>query len=204
MFFGGVGLGTYLESGDHSGGHHAAADGEHAGEGEHAAGGEHADDEHAADEHSDGVEHAAGSYAEREYAVESNDMFKMAEADRLTDDGPTSTAANIQENQDEQYGYTPSQSHEGEVATATDDEVPMAKVNQPGKAGLFFSIYYCMTGVHAVHILAGMLVISWLIVKAARREFHSKYYGPVDNVGLYWHLVDFIWIYLFPLMYLIG
>lgn len=81
--------------------------------------------------------------------------------------------------------------------------IPNAAVNNQGMAGLFFSIYYCMTGVHAVHIIGGMLVISWLIVKAAREEFHSKYYGPVDNVGLYWHLVDFIWIYLFPLLYLI-
>jgi cytochrome c oxidase subunit 3 len=70
-------------------------------------------------------------------------------------------------------------------------------------AGLFFSIYYCMTGVHAIHIIGGMIVITWLIVKAARQEFHEQYFGPVDNVGLYWHLVDFIWIYLFPLLYLI-
>jgi cytochrome c oxidase subunit 3 len=80
---------------------------------------------------------------------------------------------------------------------------PNADVNQKGMAGLFFGIYYCMTGVHAVHIIGGMLVITWLIVKAARLEFHEEYFGPVDNVGLYWHLVDFIWIYLFPLLYLI-
>jgi cytochrome c oxidase subunit 3 len=84
-----------------------------------------------------------------------------------------------------------------------EQEIPRSDVNNQGMAGLFFSIYYCMTGVHAVHILAGMGVIIWLIVKAARHEFHSQYFGPVDNVGLYWHLVDFIWIYLFPLLYLI-
>jgi cytochrome c oxidase subunit 3 len=80
---------------------------------------------------------------------------------------------------------------------------PNVDVNQKGMAGLFFSIYYCMTGIHAIHIIGGMVVITWLITKAARREFHEKYFGPVDNVGLYWHLVDFIWIYLFPLLYLI-
>ncbi len=80
---------------------------------------------------------------------------------------------------------------------------PNADVNQKGMAGLFFSIYYCMTGVHAIHIIGGMLVITWLIVKAAKFQFHEEYFGPVDNVGLYWHLVDFIWIYLFPLLYLI-
>jgi len=84
-----------------------------------------------------------------------------------------------------------------------EEGIPNAKVNNQGMAGLFFSIYYCMTGVHAVHILGGMVVITWLIVKASREEFHSEYFGPVDNVGLYWHLVDFIWIYLFPLLYLI-
>jgi len=80
---------------------------------------------------------------------------------------------------------------------------PNVDVNQKGMAGLFFSIYYCMTGIHAIHILGGMAVITWLIIKASRREFHEEYFGPVDNVGLYWHLVDFIWIYLFPLLYLI-
>ncbi len=99
---------------------------------------------------------------------------------------------------------TPVQNHLGEVQVSADTQsVPRPDVNQKGKAGLFFSVYYCMTGVHAIHILGGMLVIAWLIVKAARNEFHSKYFGPVDNVGLYWHLVDFIWIYLFPLLYLI-
>lgn len=82
-------------------------------------------------------------------------------------------------------------------------KVPESDVNQKGMAGIFFSIYYAMTGVHAFHILGGMVVLTWLIVKAAKKEFHSKYFGPVDNVGLYWHLVDFIWIYLFPLLYLI-
>ncbi len=84
-----------------------------------------------------------------------------------------------------------------------EQDVPNYEVNQKGKAGLFFSIYYAMTGVHAIHILAGMAVLTWLIYRGARKEFHSKYFGPVDNVGLYWHLVDFIWIYLFPLLYLI-
>ncbi len=87
--------------------------------------------------------------------------------------------------------------------TPAESNTPDSSVNQKGMAGLFFSIYYCMTGVHAIHILGGMLVITWLIVKAANLEFHAKYYGPVDNVGLYWHLVDFIWIFLFPLLYLI-
>jgi cytochrome c oxidase subunit 3 len=79
----------------------------------------------------------------------------------------------------------------------------LAAVDQAGGAGLFFSIYYCMTGVHAVHILGGMAVLAWLLVRATKDHFNEEYFGPVDYVGLYWHLVDLIWIYLFPLLYLI-
>ena len=68
---------------------------------------------------------------------------------------------------------------------------------------IFFSIYYLMTGIHAVHILAGMGVIAWILRRAVAGEFSSQYFGPVDFTGLYWHLVDLIWIYLFPLLYLI-
>ena len=82
--------------------------------------------------------------------------------------------------------------------SATDKEI-----DQRGGAGLFFSIYYCMTGVHAVHIIGGMIVLTWLLVRATRDHFNEQYFGPVDYVGLYWHIVDLIWIYLFPLLYLI-
>ncbi len=78
-----------------------------------------------------------------------------------------------------------------------------ASVDKPGGAGLFFSIYYCMTGVHALHIIGGMVVLAWLLVRATKNHFNEEYFGPVDYVGLYWHLVDLIWIYLFPLLYLI-
>lgn len=77
------------------------------------------------------------------------------------------------------------------------------EIDQAGGAGLFFSIYYCMTGVHAIHILGGMIVLTWLLVRATKDQFNEQYFGPVDYVGLYWHLVDLIWIYLFPLLYLI-
>ena len=88
------------------------------------------------------------------------------------------------------------------AARAPGDPTP-EQIDQAGGAGLFFSIYYCMTGVHAIHILAGMGVILWLLVRATRDEFNEQYFGPIDYVGLYWHLVDLIWIYLFPLLYLI-
>ena len=74
--------------------------------------------------------------------------------------------------------------------------------NRPEEAGVYFSLYYAMTGLHAIHIVAGILVLSWLFVRALREDFHSDYFGPVDYVGLYWHLVDLIWIFLFPMLYL--
>jgi cytochrome c oxidase subunit 3 len=73
----------------------------------------------------------------------------------------------------------------------------------PERVRTFFSIYYLMTGLHGVHVLLGMVVISWLLWRAARRHFDASYYTPVECTGLYWHLVDLIWIYLFPLFYLI-
>jgi cytochrome c oxidase subunit 3 len=69
--------------------------------------------------------------------------------------------------------------------------------------GTFFSIYYCMTGLHAIHIIAGIIALAWLYWRSLAAHWRPDYFGPVDFVGLYWHLVDLIWIYLFPLLYLI-
>ena len=67
----------------------------------------------------------------------------------------------------------------------------------------FFNIYYMMTGLHGVHVLIGMGLIGWVMFKSLGNVFGPAYYTPVDLVGLYWHLVDLIWIFLFPLLYLI-
>ena len=67
----------------------------------------------------------------------------------------------------------------------------------------FFSIYFVMTGIHGVHVLVGMGLFTWITIRAMKGEFSSEYYTPVENCGLYWHLVDIIWIFLFPLLYLI-
>ncbi len=69
--------------------------------------------------------------------------------------------------------------------------------------GIFFSIYYCMTGLHAIHIIAGIIALGWIYYRSLSFQWRPEYFGPVDFVGLYWHLVDLIWIFLFPLMYLI-
>ena len=72
-----------------------------------------------------------------------------------------------------------------------------------GHQFIFFSFYFMMTGLHGIHILIGIIVLGWLLRRSIRGDFTSSYYTPVDLVGLYWHLVDVIWIYLFPLLYLI-
>lgn len=67
---------------------------------------------------------------------------------------------------------------------------------------LYFSIYYLMTGLHVVHVIIGALAILWVTIRTAKGDFYSAYYTPLEMVGLYWHLVDLIWIFLFPLLYL--
>jgi len=67
----------------------------------------------------------------------------------------------------------------------------------------FFAIYFFMTGLHGIHVLVGMALIAWITIRSLRGEFGPTYFTPVDLVGLYWHLVDLIWIFLFPLLYLI-
>ncbi|HMO13050.1 MAG TPA: cytochrome c oxidase subunit 3 [Pirellulaceae bacterium] len=70
--------------------------------------------------------------------------------------------------------------------------------------GIFFSIYYCMTGLHAFHVIGGIIALAWIYYRSLACHWRPDYFGPVDNVGLYWHLVDLIWIFLFPLLYLIN
>jgi cytochrome c oxidase subunit III len=72
------------------------------------------------------------------------------------------------------------------------------------KAPLFFSLYFVMTGLHGLHVLIGMGVIAWVLIRTLRNEFSPQFYTPVELVGFYWHFVDLVWIYLFPLLYLVG
>jgi cytochrome c oxidase subunit III len=69
---------------------------------------------------------------------------------------------------------------------------------------IFFTIYFTMTGLHALHIIGGMSVIGWVAYNMSKNQYSAEYYTPVELAGLYWHFVDLVWIYLFPLLYLIG
>lgn len=68
---------------------------------------------------------------------------------------------------------------------------------------LFYVLYFCMTGLHGIHIIIGIGLMFWIMKRLKNNEFSPKYYTAVEGVGLYWHIVDIIWIFLFPLMYLI-
>lgn len=73
----------------------------------------------------------------------------------------------------------------------------------PPHTHVFFGIYFMLTGLHGVHVAIGIGVIFWIWLRNQRGEFSKDYWTPVDLVALYWHLVDLVWIYLFPLLYLI-
>jgi cytochrome c oxidase subunit 3 len=75
---------------------------------------------------------------------------------------------------------------------------------EQGTAQLFFSLYFAMTGLHALHMVIGAGILLGLILQARKARFSASYYTPVDVAGLYWHFVDVIWIFLFPLLYLID
>jgi cytochrome c oxidase subunit 3 len=86
--------------------------------------------------------------------------------------------------------------------------VPGPHFSFPGpeapNAQLFFSLYFAMTGLHALHMVIGIAILAVLIWMARRGRFGASYYTPVELTGLYWHFVDIIWIFLFPLLYLAG
>jgi cytochrome c oxidase subunit III len=70
--------------------------------------------------------------------------------------------------------------------------------------GLYFGFYFCMTGLHGTHVLIGMGLITWVLIRNMRGDFSPEYFTAVEGVGIFWHIVDLIWIFLFPLLYLIG
>jgi cytochrome c oxidase subunit 3 len=87
---------------------------------------------------------------------------------------------------------------------AEENAKPAEHGKRPSNVQIFFGIYFLMTGLHGLHVLAGMGAITWILVRSIKGHFGPEYFTPVDFVGLYWHLVDLIWIFLFPLLYLIS
>jgi cytochrome c oxidase subunit 3 len=88
------------------------------------------------------------------------------------------------------------------IRFAPTEEIPG---NAPlGSVEMFFLFYFFMTGLHALHMIIGFGIMIVMTVKAWRGRFSAEYYAPVEVAGLYWHFVDIVWIFLFPLLYLIG
>tara|TARA_R110002049_G_scaffold285698_1_gene466728 strand:- start:130120 stop:131382 length:1263 start_codon:yes stop_codon:yes gene_type:complete len=213
-FFLGVGLGTILESGG-TDEHSQASAGE-----VHDSGDDH--DEHSSDHHDDhgdaDEEHHDADDADHKSAAAGTEESRSSTATKLVAlSGDMSVRERLAKDatntglMDElRARQMQAEMQSGSVITDEDDINDSATVSSvsgnvltPSKAGVFFSIYYCMTGIHAIHILAGIGVLVWLLVRSVRADFNRQYFGPVDYVGLYWHIVDLIWIYLFPLLYLI-
>jgi len=90
---------------------------------------------------------------------------------------------------------------EGETRLDADHK---SKPVDPNKVQMFFWIYFAMTGVHALHMIIGLGILSVLVYMAKKGRFTTEYHAPVEISGLYWHFVDIVWIFLFPLLYLIG
>ena len=74
----------------------------------------------------------------------------------------------------------------------------------PQHTEIYFSLYWAMTGLHATHMVIGVGLVAWIVIAGLRGAYTPSYFTPVEIVGLYWHFVDLVWIYLFPLLYLIS
>jgi len=111
----------------------------------------------------------------------------------------------VQHPMDAPSGLAPESASEAQrMAVLVRPEVPQLDENRPANAHLFFGLYFLMTGLHGIHVLVGMVLILWLMWRLHRGDFNKRYYAAVECGGLYWHIVDVIWIFLFPLWYLIG
>ena len=82
-------------------------------------------------------------------------------------------------------------------------EKPLAP-DMAQRTQVFFFLYFAMTGMHALHMIIGVGLLFWLIWRARRGDFSAGYVAPIENFGLYWHFVDIVWLFLFPLLYLIN
>jgi cytochrome c oxidase subunit 3 len=94
--------------------------------------------------------------------------------------------------------------HFGEVTMADGSKVDVEKDISQQRMQIFFSLYFALTGMHAMHMIIGAGLLSTLLFMAWKGKFSASYYTPVENIGLYWHFVDIVWIFLFPLLYLIS
>jgi cytochrome c oxidase subunit III len=99
----------------------------------------------------------------------------------------------------------PSLGNIAEEIRKRDPNIPEGAAGQIARqTEIFFSFYFAMTGLHAFHMVIGLGLLAWLLLRARRGEFGPSYFTPMELGGLYWHFVDIVWIFLFPLLYLIS
>ncbi len=132
-------------------------------------------------------DHDESSHEETETGHDESDGHSHSDGAGHTDDGHASDGHSDEDHDDH------ASNHHGPDPSKFSRDI-----------GFFFSIYYCMTGLHAIHIVFGIIFLAWLLWRSLAGHWRSDYFGPVDYVGLYWHLVDLIWIFLFPMLYLID
>jgi cytochrome c oxidase subunit 3 len=139
-------------------------------------------------------EHGAGAHQAEHEAAEEEQVDPPAT--------PTDTTSQAQP---AVPGAQPATGAPAEAGTAIAEgkKAPPGALTRPRHVSVFFSIYFFMTGLHGIHVIAGIITWLWILRRAVRGEFGPQHFGAVDYTALYWHLVDLIWIYLFPLLYLI-
>lgn len=165
----------------------------------HETGTEHKPDAHAASsEPATGAAHAAGSETAAQHGEPAAADHKPAES------SAPATPPTTQASENKDPALQPLEPSAIKYATSAPGGLAMsAEEIHANNIHLFFSIYFLMTGLHGLHVLVGMGIIGYLFVKSFQGAYGPEYFTPVDLGGLYWHLVDLIWIYLFPLLYLI-
>jgi cytochrome c oxidase subunit 3 len=100
------------------------------------------------------------------------------------------------------FSFTADHAPEPQQTAANESQIAGIKVN-PRHAQLFFSFYFALTGLHATHMIIGIAILGLLILRSRRGDFSAAYFTPVEITGLYWHFVDIVWVFLFPLLYLV-
>ena len=149
------------------------------------------------------VEEAVSESAEGAPALEASPAIETLLVDETVTEAPSEESVDPEISK-----IVPAAAGPAGLATAEDRAVAEDERNavdvDPANAKTFFSVYFLMTGLHGIHVILGMIAMLWLLKLTWQGVFDGGHYTKVDNIALYWHVVDLIWIYLFLLMYLID
>ena len=102
-----------------------------------------------------------------------------------------------------EHEAAPGTSHEAAAPAEAGHALTMGPDELQRATQIFFSLYFTMTGLHALHMIVGIVILFIIAWMAHKGRFDSEWHAPVEMTGLYWHFVDIVWIFLFPLLYLV-